>query len=246
MGEQNEPRDRGRNDTIVTTGQVPLDPARPPQQRGRLTRREWLAAVAAAGATLPVLGATTSCAQPEPPASPRPATGPRGTPSDPDLIHPTIWWTKQLTTAELATLAALCDTIIPADEQSPSASAVGVTDYINEWASAPYDWARDGQASIRKGLAWLDVEAGRRFGKPFASLAPEERNRIADDICYLPRAKPEHREAASFFDQVRDLTATGFYTTTEGMKDLGYVGNVPLDRFDGPPPEVLRHLKLDT
>jgi hypothetical protein len=49
---------------------------------------------------------------------------------------------------------------------------------------------------------------------------------------------------ARFFDMVRDLTATGFYTTVEGMRDIGYVGNTPLDRFDGPPPEVLRRLGL--
>jgi hypothetical protein len=29
------------------------------------------------------------------------------------------------------------------------------------------------------------------------------------------------------------------------MKDLGYVGNVPLASFDGPPVEVLRRLGLE-
>ena len=28
------------------------------------------------------------------------------------------------------------------------------------------------------------------------------------------------------------------------MKDIGYVGNVALASFDGPPPEVLKHLGL--
>jgi Gluconate 2-dehydrogenase subunit 3 len=171
--------------------------------------------------------------------------GPAGTPSDPDLIHPKIWWQKQMTPAELTTLAALCDTIIPEDDVSPSASVLGVPDYIDEWASAPYDWARDGLTQIRKGLAWLDTEADRRFGRAFAAITPDQRNAIADDICYLPKARPEHRDAAEFFDQVRDLTATGFYTTEPGMKDVGYVGNVPLDRFPPPPPEVLKRLGLE-
>ncbi|MEO8425822.1 MAG: hypothetical protein ABI651_01790 [Verrucomicrobiota bacterium] len=30
----------------------------------------------------------------------------------------------------------------------------------------------------------------------------------------------------------------------EGMKDLRYIGNVPLVKFDGPPKEVLEYLKL--
>jgi len=200
--------------------------------------------VAAAASACRPTGDQAKAATEAGPASPA-REGPAGTPADPDLIHPKIWWTKQMTAAELTTLAALCDTIIPEDEVSPSASAVGVPDYIDEWASAPYDWARDGLASIRKGLAWLDTEANRRFGHPFAAITPEQRNAIADDICYLPKARPEHQEAARFFDKVRDLAATAFYTTTEGMKDVGYVGNVPLDRFPPPPPEVLKRLGLE-
>lgn len=202
-----------------------------------------LGLAAAAGACAPSGETAREAAQPDAPGSVR--EGPAGTPSDPDLIRPKIWWAKQLTAAELATLAALCDTIIPADEGSPSASAVGAPDYIDEWASAPYDWAQEGLARIRKGLTWLDAEAGRRFGKPFGALAPAQRDAIGDDICYLPRAQPQHQEAARFFDLIRDLTATAFYTTAAGMKDVGYVGNVPLDRFDGPPPEVLQRLGLE-
>jgi len=38
---------------------------------------------------------------------------------------------------------------------------------------------------------------------------------------------------------------SAFYTTQEGMQDIQYVGNVPLTKFEGPPPEVLAYLKLD-
>ena len=48
-----------------------------------------------------------------------------------------------------------------------------------------------------------------------------------------------------FFDKVRDLTSTAFWTTDEGMADLGFVGNRPMASFEGPPPEVLRRLGLD-
>jgi hypothetical protein len=40
------------------------------------------------------------------------------------------------------------------------------------------------------------------------------------------------------------VTTGGFYTTPEGTKDIGYVGNVALTRFDGPPPEVLQRLGI--
>jgi hypothetical protein len=156
-----------------------------------------------------------------------------------------VTWDRQLTASEVATLAALCDTIVPADERSPSASAVGVPDFINEWASAPYDYQRSALVQIRGGLTWLEAEARRRFERGFGELAEAERRQICDAICYLPAARPGLEPYARFFDLIRDLTATGFYTTREGMGDLGYVGNAPLSRYDGPPPEVLRHLGLE-
>ena len=150
-----------------------------------------------------------------------------------------------MTTGEMTVLTAFCDTIIPADDKSPAASQVGVPDFINEWASAPYDYQRGGLAQIRAGLTWLDAEGTRRFRKTFAHLSEPERSLICDDICSEPKAKPKFKVAARFFDLVRDLAATGFYTTTEGMKDLQYIGNVALPTFDGPPPEVLKHLGLE-
>lgn len=197
-------------------------------------------------ATLPVLRSGSPTAEPQPTPGQGPVwTGPAGTPTDPDLLRPKVTWTKVLTAGELATLGALCDLIIPADERSPSATAVGVPDYIDEWASAPYEYQQTALVQIRGGLIWLDQEAGRRFGKPFAALSDAERAAIGDDICFEPRARPEHKAAAAFFAMIRNLTASGFYTTREGMQDLQYLGNVPSQRFEGPPPEVLRHLGLD-
>jgi len=141
--------------------------------------------------------------------------------------------------------AALCDVIIPADNVSPSASAVGVVDFIDEWISAPYPDQQADRKTILEGLGWLETESKRRFRKFFADLAPAQMTAICDDICFLPKAKPQFLEGAKFFTTYRDLTAGGFYTTPAGSKDLQYVGNVPLTRFDGPPPEVLRKVGLD-
>ena len=173
-----------------------------------------------------------------------PKTGPRGTLTDPDLLNARASWPRLLSASELLTLSALCDMIIPADDKSPGASAVGVPAYINEYVSAPYDWAERALVRVRGGLTWIDVESGKRFGKRFAAAALAQRAQICDDICFVPKAKPEFQAAARFFDQIRDLTASGFYTTDAGMKDLQYIGNVALAKFDGPPPEVLRKLGL--
>lgn len=173
-----------------------------------------------------------------------PKSGPRGTVTDPDLITPRSPWPRLLSAPELVSLAALCDMIIPADETSPAASSVGVPAYINEYVSAPYDWAERALVRVRGGLTWLNVESDKRFTKNFAMLTVAQRAAICDDICYAPEAKPEFKAGAAFFAEIRNLTASGFYTSDAGMKDLQYVGNVPLAKFDGPPPEVLRKLGL--
>ena len=93
-------------------------------------------------------------------------------------------------------------------------------------------------------LAWIDAEAQRRFGREFALLDASGQDAIGKDICYPPEAAAQLRDAASFFARFRDLTAGGFYTTPTGTKDLGYVGNLPLAKFTGPPPEVLQLVGL--
>jgi hypothetical protein len=140
---------------------------------------------------------------------------------------------------------ALSDCIIPADEVSPAASAVGVIDFIDEWVSAPYPKQREDRKLILDGLAWIDGEAMRRFGVNFAAASASQQTELCADICYEPKARPEFKSAAHFFARYRDLTAGGFYTTPEGTKDIGYVGNVPQLTFEGPPPELIRKLGLD-
>ncbi|MES3032534.1 MAG: gluconate 2-dehydrogenase subunit 3 family protein [Gemmatimonadota bacterium] len=226
------------------------------EQTPSMDRREALKvmAVAAASATIAdVASPAVADAQQPVQITPRrkaagapvpPKVGPRGTPTDPDLINPKSPWPRLLSTSELATLSALCDVIIPADEKSPSASAVGVPAYINEYVSAPYDWAERALVRVRGGLTWLDVESGKRFTKRFTALTPTQKTQICDDICFVANAKPEFKAGAQFFREIRNLTQSGFYTSEAGMKDIQYVGNVPLAKWDGPPPEVLRKLGL--
>jgi hypothetical protein len=173
---------------------------------------------------------------------------PRGYGTDPYLnriYRPGELWPLSLTPALRGTAASLCDVIIPADSESPSASDVGVVDFIDEWISAPYDTQRADRKTILWGLGWIDAESQRRYRTSFTGLTPVQETAICDDICYLPKAKPQFVDAATFFAMYRDLTAGGFYTTPVGSSDLKYIGNVPLTRFDGPPREVLRKVGLD-
>ena len=175
------------------------------------------------------------------------AQAPAGYGTDPVLTksyNPGDFWPLTLTDPQRRLVSTLCDVIIPADSISPSASAVGVPDFIDEWISAPYDANVHDRELILNGLAWIDEEARRRFGGPFAECPAAQHIAICDRICNPATSAPQFKRAAHFFARFRDLTAAGFYTTPEGMKDVGYVGNVPLGSFAGPSPELIKQLGL--
>jgi hypothetical protein len=209
-----------------------------------LDRRTTLKWMFAAAATAPSLQAFGNAAQP---MARDVAANQAGYGSDPDLMkdwNPGGPWPLTLGVAARLTTAALCDLIIPADDHSPAASAVGVVDFIDEWISAPYPQQRGDREIILPGLMWIEAEAQTRFTRAFAALDQAQKEAVANDICNPAKAAPKFATAAKFFAKFRDLTAGGFYTTPIGMKDIGYVGNVSLAKFDGPPMAVLKKVGL--
>jgi len=210
-----------------------------------MDRRVTIKWVLAASVTMPLLA---SCAGTAGVRSRQPVIPPRGYGADPNLTgvyRPGEVWPLTFTPPQRRTATALCDVIIPADSVSPSASAVGVVDFIDEWVSAPYPRQQEDRPIVIEGLAWMDDEARRRYTKSFADLDTTQCSAICDDIAHELRAQPPFAKAALFFARYRDLTAGGFYSTPAGRKDLQYIGNVALARFDGPSVEVLRKVGLD-
>ena len=170
------------------------------------------------------------------------AAGARGIGTDPNLLKKEIPWERVLTAGEKKIVTVLGDLIIPADEHGPAASAVGVPDFIDEWVSAPYDAQQKDGKVIRDGLAWLDAEAKQRFGKGFADAEAKQQTALLDDI--VAEGTQARKAAHGFFTNFRDKVAGGYYSTPEGWKAIGYIGNTPMPEFPGPPPEVLKHLGL--
>jgi len=204
----------------------------------RLPRREAIKWLFAASATLAMLDWRSFG---------MPAVAAKGYGLDPNLLetyNPGDLWPLTLTEAQRRTATALGDLIIPADNKSPAASELHVVDFIDEWISAPYPEQQQHREIILNGLAWIENESAKRFKKTFAELGEREQQAIADEICFAPKAAPELQTAARFFALFRNLTTGGFYSTPAGWKDIGYVGNVALQKFDGPPPEVLKHVGL--
>ncbi|MEM6771119.1 MAG: gluconate 2-dehydrogenase subunit 3 family protein, partial [Bacteroidota bacterium] len=141
------------------------------------------------------------------------------------------------TDAEKQDLGILADIITPGTDTEPKATDVGVVEFIEFMA---LDLPESNQPILRGGLGWLNIEASSRFGgRYFADLTPAERIEIVEDIAYPEDAKGTRFEpGANFFDRVRFLTLTGYFTSREGMKTVDYQGNSP-NVWDGVPQEVL-------
>jgi hypothetical protein len=207
-------------------------------QTNRLPRREAIKWVLAASAAFSLLDLRAFGA----PAGPAKGYGLDANLTD--TYNAGDLWPLTLAEAQRRTAAALCDVIIPADDKSPAASELHVVDFIDEWISAPYHQQQQHRETVVNGLIWLEAESQKRFKNEFAQLSEAQQHAICDDICFAPKAAPEFKNAAAFFSVFRDLTTGGFYTTPAGWKDIGYVGNKALAHFDGPPPEVLKHVGL--
>ena len=143
------------------------------------------------------------------------------------------------TEREFATIAAIADMIIPKDARSGSASDSGAPQFIDYIVAEQ----RDRQTPMRGGLVWLDSECRSRFDKAFLECADAERRQVLDDIAYPARARPEMSHGVRFFTSLRDLVATGFWSSRMGVEDLGYSGNRPAV-WNGAPAEVLAKLGL--
>jgi gluconate 2-dehydrogenase gamma chain len=141
---------------------------------------------------------------------------------------------KFFSKAEMDSLKVLVDIIIPADATSGSATQAGVPDFIEFIVKD----IPSHQTPMRGGLMWVDNMAIKMFKVKFTALSAAQRIQIVDLIAYPEKAKPEHSQGVAFFNLLRNLTATGFFTSEMGLKDLGYAGN-QANKWDGVPDDVL-------
>ena len=185
-----------------------------------------LMGVIPAAALVPVTPFASSTAMAQEAAAP---SGPEG--YQPKVFNPHEW----------RTIRILSDLILPADERSCSASEAGVPEFIDSWLSV-----RPGNLTdeIRGGLTWLDMASNRSFQYDFADCSSKRQKQILDRIAYPAKAAPEDASAVVFFNKLRDLVISGFYTSRQGMNDLPYMGNQPQQKWTGCPPSIKAKLGL--
>ncbi len=144
------------------------------------------------------------------------------------------------TTQEMACITLLSNIIIPKDTRSGSASDAKVPEFIEFIVKD----MPDHQVPMRGGLRWLNLRSMNLFGKAFDEVTHDEQMKMVDEIAWPEKASSQVAQGVAFFNRMRDLTATGFFTSEIGVKDLGYAGNKP-NKWEGVPDDVLKQYGLE-
>lgn len=141
---------------------------------------------------------------------------------------------------EMATITVLADIIIPKDAHSGSASDAGVPAFIEFIVKD----IPSHKLPMRGGLKWLDMHCLNTYGNPFIKCSSKQQTEVLDQIAYPSKAKPEMAQGVTFFNRMRDLTASGFWSSEMGTKDIGYAGNAP-NKWIGVPADVLKQYRME-
>lgn len=156
--------------------------------------------------------------------------------TDPPLMTPAASWSRILTESQRALFAALCDVVLPAEGAHPSASQVGVHDFLDEWVSAPYPAMQRDHQLLMTGAAELDRRMQARHATRFAAALPAQQREVFESLF------GEDAPLRNFPARVVNLISAGYYTTTAGYADMGYAGNRPLPVFPAPAAEVIQQI----
>jgi gluconate 2-dehydrogenase gamma chain len=110
---------------------------------------------------------------------------------------------------EAMTLAAICDQIIPPD-QDPGARQAGVVNYIDRQLTGYF---KRFQRTYRRGIAGLDETSLALHGKRFVDLSPKQQTSVLEALekDQAPGDTWRHLSARRFFSLVVAHTMQGFY-----------------------------------
>ena len=136
---------------------------------------------------------------------------------------------------ELLTLDKLCNLIIPPNDFG-SIKEAEVVQLIEFMAKDIPSY----QEPLRKGLSWINNESNNRFNNLFIDIPYSSQKEILDEIAYYDPNKNMNDlpEPVQWFNLLRNLTMTGYFTSEIGIKELGYKGNTP-NVWDGVPQNIL-------
>jgi hypothetical protein len=145
-----------------------------------------------------------------------------------------VYTPKFFSARDYKTLQALCQTIIPSDDEAKGAIEAGAPEFIDLITSENEQY----QVELGGGIMWLNNRCIDNYGKAYLDCMAAQQKEILDMIAYKKNAKmdPSLGQGITFFAHLRRLTADGYFTSEIGINYLGYVGNTYMKDFPGCPP----------
>lgn len=129
---------------------------------------------------------------------------------------------EALNAEQARAFTALSDVIIP-ETATPSASAVGVTEFVDTLLTG---WlSEDERDWFLAGIDTIDPLSQRAYQAAFADCAPESQVAIVAALdAELDRLRndPDSDETRNFFYDVKRFTLAGYFTSEAGLQSLGY------------------------
>jgi hypothetical protein len=194
------------------------------KQQG-LSRRDAIRTLAAGGigvASVPLWVDALSALAREQAAHVHPSA-PAGAPAAP-------WAPKVLSAHQNETVTTLSELIIPATD-TPGARGAQVNRLID---SVLKDATPADRTSFLKGLAWMDARSKVLFGKNVISATPDQQTALLTRLSSEESRKAEEKTGVDFFDALKSMTITGYYSTEIGLRqELGDDGQLVLAEFKG-------------
>lgn len=150
-----------------------------------------------------------------------------------------VYKPKLFNAHEYATIRRLSEIILPADDVSASAVEAGAPEFIDLIAKNNDEIG----TRMMGGVAWLDRQMEKKTGKSFVDSGIPDQTALLDQIAFRKDATPELQPGVVFFDWMRRLTADAFYTSPMGVKDIGYLGNKGMTKFQIPADAIAYAIK---
>ena len=140
------------------------------------------------------------------------------------------WAPKVFDAHQNETVVVLSELIIPQTD-TPGAKAAKVNEFVDLVLS---DASESDRKQFLKGLAWMDARSQELFGTDLASAAPEQQTALLTILASPKNKAFEDQVGIEFFNAIKGLTITGYYTSEIGMKqELGDDGQLFFLEYPG-------------
>lgn len=134
----------------------------------------------------------------------------------------TNWSPKVLDAHQNETVICLSELIIP-ETDTPGAKATLINRFIDEVLAGADDQV---QHQFLDGLVWIDVRSLTEHGKDFVSANPNQQTALLTRLS-AGNVADDDRTGADFFQAIKAMTITGYYTTEIGLQqELGDDGQL--------------------